>query len=428
MSNGYSAGFPLTAYPARFHREAAPTWLAAILNARGVVAPAVTGTSWCEIGCGQGLDTLILAATNPGMQFWGIDFDPDHIDRAERMARAAGLENAHFLQADIRDANALAGLPSQFDFIIQHGIYSWVSPDIQAALRHFAASRLAPGGALMVQYISQPGAGLFLALQSMLAALGGPDRSVADRIRILRDMAAAGAGFFAQYPHASAVLDRLKDEDPALVAHEYLGAGVSAFSAHEMIAAHAALGLSYIGAARAMENYDSVSLPARTQPLIAAEPDAALREVLRDTARNQHIRYDIYQRGPRLMTAEERMIAAQSRRYLALPGLPAPGPVTFRSAIGPVDGDGAIFRPLLALLSKGEAGFMDLAQALDGQAGIAEQALMMLMDAGAVHPMRTDSAGDAGDHPARLIAALADGAKAPNLRIESRIGSAFPGL
>ncbi len=423
MSNGYSAAFPLESYPARFHREAAPGWLSAILNARGVAAP--QGQSWCEVGCGQGTDTLILAATNPEMQCYGIDIDPGHIARARALAAEAGISNAHFLCADIRDAAALSGLPDQVDYLIQHGIWSWVSADIQAALHQFAASRLAPGGVLMVQYMSQPGAGLFLALQSMLASFGGAERPLASRIASLRAMAAAGAGFFAQNPHAGAVLERLSAEDPALVAHEYLGAGVSAFSAREMITGFARSGLSYIGSARPIENYDSVSLPAATQPLIAAEPDAGQREVLRDLARNQALRYDIYQRAPRLLAAQERQALALARRYLALPDLPAPGAVTFRSAIGPVDGAAEIFRPLLTILQAGEAGFADLAAALGGQAGIAEQAVMMLMGSGAVHPLRAGEPADPG--PAtRLAGALGLQGKGGGLVIEPRIGSAYP--
>ena len=375
-------------YPARFHRELSPVWLSAVAASRGVAPPAVEGARWCEIGCGQGRDAITQAAANPGVSCLGIDPNPDHIAAARALAEAAGVENARFLHADIRDWEALEALREPFDFILAHGVYSWVPEAVRTAMRRFMGARLAPGGIALLQYMSWPGAATHLALGSLLAGLG-PEMEMARRLEILRGMAEAGAGFFVAWPQAAEILRRLARQSPEFVAQEYPDSGVSADLSREMIGRLRAEGLSWIGSARPIENYDDVSLPAKTAAAVAAEPDLGRREILRDAARNQHLRYDLYMRAPRLMTPMERGRLAQSRRFTLLPEAPPPGALRFETAIGPVEGEAAIFAPLLKALAEGPKDLASLAAApvFGGRAGLVEQALMMLMWAGVAHPL-----------------------------------------
>jgi len=62
-----------------------------------------------EIGCGHGHWLTDFAQTKPGNTFIGIDIIGDRIDRANRKATRAGLENLHFLKAEALEF--LEGLP-----------------------------------------------------------------------------------------------------------------------------------------------------------------------------------------------------------------------------------------------------------------------------------------------------------------------------
>lgn len=421
MSGDYSGDLDLGLYPGRFHREAAPLWLAAVAASRGIAPPETTSARWCEIGCGQGTDSVLLAAANPKAEFLGIDADPAHVAAARALAERGGVKNVRFLQADVRDlAGEASPAGEAFDFIWVHGLYSWVSPEVQAAIRAFVGARLAPGGIAMLNYMCWPGAAAHLAFREALAGMGGPEVGVERRLEILRDLAAAGAGFFVAHPGAGPILQELSKRSAAFVAHEYLGGRASASRSGEVMALMRAEGLSYVGSAQPIENYDDVSLPARAATVVAAEPDPARREHLRDLARNQHLRYDLYMRAPRLLEPRERARLAQARRFLLSPGAPAPGAVRFETPIGPVEGDAAIFAPILSRLREGPASLFDLAAlpAFGGRAGIVEQALMMLMWAEAVHP----AAEDAASPESGALAALLDAEG--GLRIEPRIGSA----
>lgn len=314
-------------YPAQFHRESAPLWLCALAASRGAAPPEVKGARWCEIGCGQGFDAVLLAAANPETSFLGIDPHPPHVAAARALAEAAGVENVAFLEADIRDWEAHEALRQPFDFIVSHGVYSWVSPEVRAALRRFLGERLAPGGIALTQYMAWPGGALHLAIGRLLAGLGRA-QDVKARVGILLEMAEAGAGFFAAWPQAAEILRRMAKQSAAFVAHEYEAdyaqAGAEAETSSILLAQMRAEGLSWIGSAQPFDNYDDVSLPAKSAARIAAEPDPLRRELLRDLARNQHKRLDLHMRAPRMMTPVERAALARRRRFLLAAGAPPP--------------------------------------------------------------------------------------------------------
>ena len=51
--------------------QLAPAWLGYIAAINGYAAPPLSGGfTWCELGCGKGLTTLLLAATHPTGDFY----------------------------------------------------------------------------------------------------------------------------------------------------------------------------------------------------------------------------------------------------------------------------------------------------------------------------------------------------------------------
>src|SRR5262245_9196210 len=88
---GYHVGI---AYTLGFYPELAPNHLEGF---KSDVARA--GTTYCELGCGYGLTTLVLAAANPQMSFVGVDFNPIHIVAARALSESARLHNIRFVEA-----------------------------------------------------------------------------------------------------------------------------------------------------------------------------------------------------------------------------------------------------------------------------------------------------------------------------------------
>ncbi|MDH2328423.1 class I SAM-dependent methyltransferase [Cereibacter sp. SYSU M97828] len=376
-------------YPARFHREYAPTWLASVLASLGRRPPALSGTRFLEIGCGTGLTLLQLAAANPAMQFHGIDLNPAHIRAAQATAAEARIGNARFTCGDIANLP-----PERADFIVSHGMYSWVSTEVRAMMRRFVGASLAPGGIACIHYMTAPGGLPFRAFHAAFRACRqAPDPVGAglSRLVALRD---AGAGFFQLHPHASDALDGLLADDPDYIAHDYLNAHFDPLDVAEVMADMAEEGLGRVGSAAGIENIDAVSLPAGCAAAITSERDPALREAMKDIARNQSLRYDLFMRPAPALGAAEHMDLLREQRFGVLAAAPKPGRVAFSTRIGPVEGEAAIFGPLLSRLHAGAAAFAELErlQPFAGRPGLLNQALQMLQWAGAVHPLRSGAA------------------------------------
>jgi SAM-dependent methyltransferase len=117
-----AAGVP---YVPTFMPELAPAWLDHVSLVSGLTPPARDGGfAWCDLGCGLGLTTAVLAATHPAGRFCGFDAMPGHIDQAQQFAAESAIENIEFHAADFAAATEFDF--GGFDYIVSHGVYSWV--------------------------------------------------------------------------------------------------------------------------------------------------------------------------------------------------------------------------------------------------------------------------------------------------------------
>ena len=149
----------------------APAWLDHAALVAGIEPPPrQKGFAWCDLGCGQGVTAAILAATHPSGVFHGIDAMPAHIDHARRLAAAAAIPNLQLHAVDFAAAIALE-LP-QFDYIVAHGVYTWIGPEAQCAVRRFIDCRLKPGGLVYLSYNAMPGWARDLPFQGLLKEFG----------------------------------------------------------------------------------------------------------------------------------------------------------------------------------------------------------------------------------------------------------------
>jgi hypothetical protein len=95
-----------------------------------------------------------MAANEPGSHFTGIDLAHTAITAARSWSERLGLANTEFMQADILDWN-----PSgrRFDYILIHGVYSWVPPHVREAILELCRTSLAPNGVAYISYNALPG-------------------------------------------------------------------------------------------------------------------------------------------------------------------------------------------------------------------------------------------------------------------------------
>jgi SAM-dependent methyltransferase len=107
-----------------------------------------------ELGCGDGANTLSLAQALPQASFIAIDLAASALARGERLARDAALENVELRCADLEHLPDDLG---SFDYILAHGVYSWIPPRARGALLDCCRQRLNPHGIAYVSYNAYPG-------------------------------------------------------------------------------------------------------------------------------------------------------------------------------------------------------------------------------------------------------------------------------
>jgi SAM-dependent methyltransferase len=147
--------------------DPAVTAVAARLGGLDVANPA--RASVLEIGCAAGHNLLPLAARWPDSRFTGLDFSRPAILEARETARFAGLTNVEFIETDLTTFDP--GDEVHYDFIIAHGVYSWVPEEVRQALLKFCATRLSAAGCVVISYNTLPGWSLRKTLVELTSAI-----------------------------------------------------------------------------------------------------------------------------------------------------------------------------------------------------------------------------------------------------------------
>nr|WP_255616659.1 class I SAM-dependent methyltransferase [Microvirga puerhi] len=282
---------------------------------QGIDAPGLREEplAYCELGCGQGLSTNVLAAANPHVQFYATDFNPTHVVRARALAEAGGLDNVQFFDDSFAEFLERNDLPP-FDFVALHGIYSWISAENRRAIVEFARRRLKPGGILYASYNTMPGWASVMPLRRLLiehAATQGAGSKIS-RIRTSLDFAERlsklGTRYFASQPQLAERLAQIGTKDLNYIAHEYFNADLHPFYFIDVARDFAEAKLQWVGSASPIETIDELNLSEDQRKILSEIDDIALRETVRDHIVNQNFRKDIFIKGPvrlsRLATRE----------------------------------------------------------------------------------------------------------------------------
>jgi SAM-dependent methyltransferase len=199
--------------------ETQPDFMAAVAHLHGFEAPDPIRARVLELGCASGGNLIPLANRHPESECAGVELSRVQAEEGARFVSHMGLANARILHGD------LAALPNdigQFDYIIAHGVFSWVPPSVQDALLEVCRQHLTANG---VAFISFNVAAGWDKLQPLRRAM--IERTQADLPAPQR------------YAQARAMLDELEltETDPALQKEiAYLKTAVPSYLFHEYLA------------------------------------------------------------------------------------------------------------------------------------------------------------------------------------------------
>ena len=141
-------------FPSQPLPQSQPDRLAAVARLFGVDAPPVDRCRVLELGCATGGNIIPMADRFPESEYVGIDYSRAQVLIAERDAAQVQLSNLKLMHADIAQLDESLG---KFDYIICHGVYSWVPEELQHKILELCRTLLTPNGLAYISYNVYPG-------------------------------------------------------------------------------------------------------------------------------------------------------------------------------------------------------------------------------------------------------------------------------
>jgi SAM-dependent methyltransferase len=235
-----------------------PDRLASVATLFGMTPAPITSCRVLEIGCGSGGNIIPMAFRLPGSRFTGVDLADQAIAEGQRFASELALANLELIAMDLREIGPAMG---EFDYIIAHGVYSWIPDSIRDPLLAVCRERLAPQGVAYISYNALPGRYVRTMLRDMMLYHTRNCDDPAERIEnaraLLRKLGGAHLVAATWQPMVEAEIQAAFTEDVGWFFHDDLATVNDAFYFRDFAARAARHSLQYLGDARPHLMFDS---------------------------------------------------------------------------------------------------------------------------------------------------------------------------
>lgn len=299
--NSESSGMVATTYdhvryPGHPFVETHPDHLATLGSLFGMNPARLDSCRVLELGCGEGANLIPIAYQWPDSEFVGIDLSAAAIRDGNDFIRRMGLSNIILRCHDIMQIGKEFG---SFDYIIAHGIYSWVPSSVRDKMLSILRENLAPHGIGFVSYNCYPGChARDIARQIMryhVRDVTDPTQRAQQARAMLRFLAEASAENTIYGFELRNQLDRINGIDDRVLFHDDLSDVASPFYLHEVVEDATRHGLQYLSdAAFAMSHLGRLSPQAREQLSTLPENDVVTREQYMDFVEGRAFRESLF--------------------------------------------------------------------------------------------------------------------------------------
>lgn len=339
-------------YPALCFAQTHPDRLATLGALLGLDTASADRCRVLELGCAVGGNIIPMAYALPDSRFVGIDISQRQIELGQETVRLLGLDNIRLQAADIREVTPAWG---EFDYIIAHGIYSWVPADVRDALLDVCRQNLAPNGIAYISYNTFPGWHMLTAAREMMLYHTRREEDPLQKAHEARRLIAflkesipertdAYGSFLDSYGNLLGKrVEKAGESSDALLLHDELERVNDPVYFHQFAAQAATHGLQYLG-----EADFSAMLPANFKPetiqwLQRTARDLIEMEQYMDFVRNRTFRQTLLchaeRKVQRRLRADPAFLAQFSFNSRAVPEEPgfdvsAVGPAKFHAPDG----------------------------------------------------------------------------------------------
>jgi methyltransferase-like protein/cyclopropane fatty-acyl-phospholipid synthase-like methyltransferase len=333
-------------YKSYSHPDSHPDRMATIAHLFGLSPVSPAKARVLELGCAGGGNIAPLAELYPASQFLGIDNSITQINQGKAIVEPLGMTNLELRHASILDVNESYG---KFDYIIAHGIYSWVPEPVQNKILAIARDQLTPNGIAYVSYNTLPGWHMRGMIRDMMIYhtrrfRGAKART--EQARALLDFLTKSVNEASQGAYARLLKNEtelLKRQDDAYLYHEHLEEVNNPVYFYQFVERAQAHGLRFLGEATVREMVPGNYPNEIAQVLQRLGPDIISMEQYMDFLRNRMFRHSLLclpSHQPNYTLNPDRLLGL----HIASPLLPPPADadlnstaqVTFKMPEGPV--------------------------------------------------------------------------------------------
>ena len=286
-------------------RATDPNRLAALGRLYGVEVPSPERAKILEIGCGTGTNLIHIAERFPNSRCVGIDLSERQIADGQKCASESGLRNVELRCCDLQSAAVGDG---EFDYVVCHGVYSWVPPHVQQQLLRMLSVSLSEHGLAYMSYNVLPGWRQRGAIRDIMLTGALHQSSISNSytpqsrlqgakelLDLVSSVRSRDGDLYGSYVKES--LRRFKDSHPAYLFHEYLEEHNSAVLFGDLMRDVELHGLQFVAEAKA-SLMSTEDLGSDVQEYLSRlGDDVVTREQCLDVIRNRSFRETILCKG-----------------------------------------------------------------------------------------------------------------------------------
>jgi methyltransferase-like protein/2-polyprenyl-3-methyl-5-hydroxy-6-metoxy-1,4-benzoquinol methylase len=258
-------------YPSAPFPQTHPSRLAVLAALHGMRPAPPAKCRVLELGCGEGGNLIPMAYQSPDSTFVGIDLSAPAIERGKKTIAELALSNIKMRALDIVDLSSDIG---QFDYIIAHGIYSWVPAPVREKVLDVFRTNLAPQGVAFVSYNCHPGSYLRDLTRAIMLFhvrdTADPEQRVHQAKLLLRLLAETSNDKEIYGQVIRNQYERVAETNDVVLYHDDLEPSAEAFFLYQVTEEAARHGLQYLSDAR-------VRLLTGSLLELQAEPGAATK-------------------------------------------------------------------------------------------------------------------------------------------------------
>ena len=290
MSTGLTT-YDQIPYPSGAFSQTHPDNLATVALIFGLSPPDVAAARVLELGCAGGGNLIPMAFNLPRSQFVGVDLSHRQVEEANATIQGLGLRNIRVEHCSIEDIDRSWG---EFDYIICHGVFSWVPEPVQDKILQISHENLRDNGIAYVSYNTYPGWHMRETVRHMMRyhvdRIDDPHEQVRQARALLAFLTSAADASSAYGQMLNGEVERLGKATDSYLYHEHLEQTNTPVYFHQFVDRAERAGLLYLGEATVSEMLTTHFSQEVAETLERISPDILHLEQYMDFVRNRQFR------------------------------------------------------------------------------------------------------------------------------------------